>query len=250
MSRSTRALVLLAPILAGVGLFAAACGSSGPEQQILTNYFRASRVRDNVTLANLAAVSFDPRSDGSVQSFEITSVGEEERRPLQIAQLTAEVETAQKAEAEFATKKRAYQNENLEAIKRVIKADAARETLKGADAEVQAAWGKWNEEQRQFTRRVSEAKSRIDRQRALAVSSLTAPGQADADVAGMDLELATKRVTVNAEVRSPEGQTSQRNMVVTLQRAVGKRGDETKEGRWLITGIDKGAGGGAPAPTS
>jgi hypothetical protein len=85
MQRSkVRPFVLLAPVIGGFALLAAACGSSGPEQQILTNFFRAARVRDNTTLANISAVSFDARTIGTVQDFEITNAGEEQRRQLQI----------------------------------------------------------------------------------------------------------------------------------------------------------------------
>src|SRR5438128_2617657 len=110
MTRHWRVLVLLAPAIGAVALFAAACGgSTGAEQQILTNFFRASRVRDNVTLANLAAVSFDPRTDGSVQDFDIASIGAEQRRQLQIQQLAQEEDAARQADSDFTMKKRAYQ---------------------------------------------------------------------------------------------------------------------------------------------
>jgi hypothetical protein len=58
------------------------------------------------------------------------------------------------------------------------------------------------------------------------------------DVSGMDVELLTKQVTVNAQVREPNGTTVPKTIVFTMQRAVGKAADgKTTEGRWIITGI-------------
>ena len=60
----------------------------------------------------------------------------------------------------------------------------------------------------------------------------------------MNLELITKQVTVNAQVRDPNGQTTPKTFVFTLQRAIGKGADgQDREGRWIITGIrPEGAG--------
>jgi hypothetical protein len=237
MSRTTFAVILQAPVIAGFALLAAACGSATAEQQVITNFFRASRVRDNATLANIAAVSFDPRTDGTVQDFEVANVGEEQRRTLQIRQLAEEEEKARQEDAEFAKKKKEYQDANLEAIERVVKAERAGATVRGKDAEVQAAWSKWRSEQSAYQKKVSEAKARLANERALAINSLTAPGRPDVDVSNMDVELVTKHVTVNAEVRDPNGNTSARTLVFTLQKAVGKGPEGEQDGRWIITGI-------------
>jgi hypothetical protein len=246
MSRKFTAVLLQAPILAGFALLAAACGSSAPEQQILNNFFRASRVRDNTTLANLAAVSFDPRTDGVVQDFEVVSAGEEERRALQIKQLAQEEEQARQQDAEFAKKKKEYQDANLEAIERVVKAERSNATVRGKDAEVQAAWTKWRDDQAQYQKRLSDARTKLANERALAISSLTPPGGADVDVSGMDVELVTKRVTVNAEVREPSGTVTPKTFVFTMQKAVGKGAEGERDGRWIITGI-RAQGAGDPA---
>jgi len=237
---------LHAPTLAGLVLLMAACGSSTPEQQVLNNFFRASRVRDNATLANIAAVSFDPRTEGTVQNFDIVNVSEEQRRSLQIKQLIDEEEKAKQADAEFAKKKKEYQDANLEAIERVVKAERSGSTIRGKDAEVKAAWTKWRDEQAQYQKRLSEARTRISNERALAVNSLTAPGRPDVDVSGMDVELLTKQVTVNAQVREPSGSTAPRTLVFTMQKAVGKSAEGSRDGRWIITGIRQ-QGAGAPA---
>jgi hypothetical protein len=245
MPRKIRAF-LHAPVIAGFALLVTACGSAPPEQQVLNNFFRASRVRDNGTLANIAAVSFDPRTEGTVQSFEIANVSEEQRRTLQIKQLTDEEEKAKQADADFAKKKKEYQDANIEAIERVVKAERAGATVRGKDAEVKAAWAKWRDEQAQYQKKLSEARTKLSNERALAINSLTAPGRADVDVSNMEVELVTKQVTVNAQVREPSGATTPKTFVFVLQRAVGKGAEGERDGRWIITGI-RPQGGGAPA---
>jgi hypothetical protein len=231
MSRTLTALLLQAHILAGFALLAAACGSTSPEQQVISNFFRASRVRDNQTLANLAAVSFDPRTQGTVQDFEVVSSGEEQRRALQIKQLMQEEEKAKQEDAEFAKRKKEYQDANLEAIERVVKAERSKAAVAKRDAEVQATWSKWREEQAQSSKRLSEARAKHANEKALAVNSLTAPGRDDVDVSGMDVDLITKQVTVNAQVREPSGTTTPKTFVFTLQKAMGKTGEGPAAGR-------------------
>jgi hypothetical protein len=239
MPRKVSAMTLVT-LFGGLALMTAACSMGrAPEEQVLTNFFRASRVRDNATLANISAVSFDARTDGTVQDFEIVNIGEEQRRTLQIKQLAEEEEKAKQDDAAFAKKKKQYQDANLEAIERVVKLERSGGTVRGKDAEVQAAWTKWRNEQSQYQKRVSEARAKHANERALAINSLTAPGQPDVDVSGMNVELVTKQVTVNAEVREPSGgATTNKTYVFTLQKAVGTGGpDGDRDGRWIITSI-------------
>ena len=246
MRRTFAALLLQASVATACALLAAACGSTPPEQQVINNFFRASRVRDNATLANLAAVSFDPRTQGTVQDFEIASVGEEERRALLIKELADAEQKAKQEDADFAKKKKVYQDANIEAIERVVKAERSGTPVAKKDAEVQAAWSKWREEQGQYQKRLAAARAKLATERALAVNSLTAPGRPDVDVSNLQVDLVVKRVTVNAEVREPSGATTPKTFVFTLQRAVGKGSEGEQEGRWIITGIEP-QGGSAPS---
>jgi hypothetical protein len=246
MPRKVGATTLIVMLFGGFALLTAACSMGrSPEEQVLNNFFRAARVRDNATLANISAVSFDARTDGTVQDFEITNVGEEQRRTLQIKQLAEGEEKAKQDDADFARKKREYQDANLEAIERVVKLERSGSAVRGKDAEVQAAWSKWRDEQSQYQRRLSEARQRHANERALAVNSLTPPGQPDVDVANLNVELITKQVTVNAEVRDPDGSsTSNKTFVFTMQKANATGGpDGDRDGRWIITGIRPQAGG-------
>jgi hypothetical protein len=246
-SSRAHSLVSLILVVVGLAIFEVACGSAPPEQQLLINFFRAARVRDNTTLGNIAAVNFNPRTDGTVQDFEIVSVSPEQRRPVQIRALMDEEAKAREEEAAFTKKQAEFQTANREAIGRVAKAESARQPVSGADVAVQASITKWRADQAQYSKRLSDARTRLTRERNQAVGSLTPPGQPDVDVSNMDVDLVSKEVTVNAQVRMPEGQTVARTLVFTFQRAVGNAGGQTREGRWIIMGLQQ---QGAAAPTS
>ena len=64
------------PLLASA-LVLAACGVLSPEEQLLRRFFEASRLYDTTTVAALATVAFNPRTDGVVGDFEIEDVAEE-----------------------------------------------------------------------------------------------------------------------------------------------------------------------------
>jgi len=53
---------LIVPALV-VAVAAVACGGGGEEKTLLTKYFMASKVSDNMTLSNIATVAFDPKAD-------------------------------------------------------------------------------------------------------------------------------------------------------------------------------------------
>jgi hypothetical protein len=245
-SSRAHSLVSLILVVVGLSIFEIACSSAPPEQQLLINFFRAARVRDNTTLGNISAVNFNPRTDGTVEDFEIAAVGPEQRRSVQIRALIDEEAKAKEEEAAFTKKQAEFQTANREAIGRVARAESARQPVRGPDAAVQASITKWRAEQAQYSKRLSDVRTRLTRERNQAVGSLTPPGQPDVDVSNMDVELVTKEVTVNAQVRTPEGQTVPRTLVFTFQRAVGTAGGQTREGRWIITGMQQ---PGAP-PTS
>ena len=151
-------------------------------------------------------MAFNPRTEGTVEDFEIVAVGPERRRPVQIRALMDEEAKAREEEEAFGRKRVEFQNANQAADpNRVAKAESARQPVRGTDAEVLASLTRWRAEQAQHSRRLSEVRTRLSNERNQAVSSLTRPGQPDVDISNMDVELVSKQVTVNAQVRTPEG---------------------------------------------
>jgi hypothetical protein len=73
------------------------------------------------------------------------------------------------------------------------------------------------------------------------------------DVTKYDGDLVSKDVTIDAPVKLPSGQTPQKTLVVTMQRAE-LRGDRSIIGRWIITKVIivdiKDASGSAATPRS
>lgn len=233
-------LAVFAPALLTLAFVAAGC-SSASEEPILRQYFRASQLRDNQTLANFSAVTFDPRTDGIVSSFTITNVSEERREPLQLKDLAKAQEAARMADEEFSKKKKAYQDAHLDAIERVLKAEGANGRVGGNDAAVQEAWRKWRDDAATSAKAVSEARSKLNSDRPIVELSVERIGD-PVDVTTVDGEMITKDVTIDAQVRMPSGETVPKQFVITMERAQltipGK--PAPLDGRWIITAI-KGA---------
>jgi hypothetical protein len=238
MSRSL-AFVLAAATLIGC--------SSTPEQPILSQFFTASRLRDNTTLAGFAAVAFDPRTDGTVTTFTITNVTPEQRKPLALKALARAHDEARAQDAEFTKRKDVYQAENLDAIKRVIEARGTAKKLPPKDAEVQAAWSRYLEEGVAFSKKVGDAKRKLAAESVVVDMSING-GTTPIDVTKYDGELVSKQVSISAPVRLPNGATAQKNLIITMQRAILK-GEKDLTGRWILTSI-KDASGSSSTPRS
>jgi len=118
-----------------------------------------------------------------------------------------------------------------------MKADQAGQPVRGKDAELLAEWKKWDTDSRDLERKLSQARQKVAKEKSFAVASLTPPGRDNLDVTGMDVDIVSEPVTVTAQVQTPDGKTAPKTMVVTLQRASGKKDGQTVEGRWIITSI-------------
>lgn len=223
-------------LLLGFALATAAACSSGPEQQILTQYFMASRARDNATLGNIATVSFSPTERGTVESFDVLSVSPDQSSEVPVKTLAAAVAAAQKAADEFAAKKRAYQDANIDAIGRVIKAEAASIPLKGKDAQIQQEWTKWRSEESEFSKKLNDAKVALSNARVVPDASLT---NRNIDLTQTDATLTTREVSIKAQVKDPKGETTERDMVIVLAQAkvASGPGGAPVDGRWVVTSI-------------
>ena len=70
-----------------------------------------------------------------------------------------------------------------------------------------------------------------------AEASLTQPGQPPFNAEQFQGELISKDVTIDAQVKSPDGQTSAKTLVITMQRVTGTLNGQQRDGRWIITRI-------------
>lgn len=209
--------------------------ASTPEQPLLNQFFTASRLRDNTTLAGFATIAFDPRTDGIVTAFDVTSVSPEQRRPLALKSLAKAQADAKAEDEEFTKRKDAFQAENIDAIKRVLAAGREQKKVPPSDAEVQAAWSRFLEDGVSVARRVGDARRKLASESAVVDMSVNG-GPVHVDVAKYDGELISKDVSVSAPVKLPNGGTAQKSYVITMQRAVLKA-DKELSGRWILTAI-------------
>ena len=220
-------------LLASAGL--TGCGGGGEERALLNRFFTASRFGDRTTAGNIAMVAFDPDEDGSVSNLDVINVSEEQRRPLRMRELADELAQAQADEQDHSSRMKAYQDENLEAIARVIEAERAGDDVASGDQAVQAGLvhvaggGPAALSKRIGCERVPSAtKVRLQR--------LARRPDHRIDVREYDGELLTKQVTIDATVEMGDSSET-RTMVVTLQKVVLGAGDDMIEGRWVISNI-------------
>jgi hypothetical protein len=237
MTRKSRAALRMAALLMPVALLAAAC-SRPPEQQMLNQFFRAARSRDNTTAARMSAVQIDPRTQGTIEDFEITSIGPEQRVPLDFRSLLDAVEKARLAEVEFQAQKKAYSDANLKTIEEVLKLENdPTAKLTREQAAVKPVWDKWREDTATFVKNLTAARAAVVAATGPAEASLLQPGLPAFDVKTFQGDMISKDVAVTAEFRTPDGNTSSKDLVVTMSRVSGTQAGTEREGRWIITAI-------------
>lgn len=233
-----RAGVACVLVLAPLAVLAAACSSRPPEHQFLNQFFRASRSRDNNTLAMMSAVELDPREQGEVSGFEITNVSEERRSALDFKGLMAAQEKAIADEADFRKRKLEYQNANMAALETIVKMERDPAVKFTPDQQkIKLEWDKWREDTTTFQKATIAARAAVKNGSGPAEASLTQPGQPAFAPDKFDGELVSKDVTLTADMRMPDGQTAQKTLVVTIQRVEGMLDGTKRTGRPIITRI-------------
>jgi hypothetical protein len=208
--------------------------SRPPEQQFLTQFFRAARGRDNTTVGRMSAVTIDPRTQGTIEDFSIENIGEETRTPLTFKPLFEAEQKAIETEKAFLKTKIEYQNANLKGIEEVLKLEAQPGAkFNAAQQKVKDEWDKWRAGIAEHARLTSGASAAIKRATSVAEASLTQPGQPALDARAFEGETIRKDVTVKAQFKTPEGQQSEKMLVITIERVAGGG----REGRPIITRI-------------
>lgn len=249
MSRSMvkRSLVLIAVVLSG-GLLATACGGGGDELLIARSFFQAARFDDRTSLGNMSLVSFTPQEDGIASSPGVDFVGEEERRPLQMIELSQALAETRDGETNFRAEKKMYQDQHEEIITLAIEsgregedagnadirravaawADRAGERTPGNNRlrrekfdEVRAAWNTQVADERDWARRVSEAQTALNDERRIVDVSLydfVRDSPEAIEVIQYGGELVSKQFTVTANVTKDEVE-EEMTMCFTIEKA-------------------------------
>jgi hypothetical protein len=233
---SAKSIVAVVLALAPLLLLAAAC-SRPPEQQLLTQFFRASRARDNATTSVMSAVTLDPREKGTVESFSITSIGEEKRAPLKFSSFFDAIDKASADNEAFLKTKVEYQLAHEKAIEEMLKLSNIDAKLNPAQTQIKAEWDKWREGINSHQRAVSVAKAALSAATGPAEASLSQPGQPPLDPKNFDGETISKDVIVAAKVKTPEGSDVDKTLTITFTRVAGILGGTKREGRPIISRI-------------
>ena len=231
----THTLIVTLALLAGGGLLAA-CGGGGEELTLVRGFFQASRYEDRTTLGNMSMVFFSPQEDGIASSPSVDAVSEVDRRPLRLQELQQALTEVQAAETDFRAEKKMYQDENEEAIARVIEAQREGEDIASNDEEIRDAWTQWVDDEREFARKVSDAQNELNEESRIASASTYDPSN-PINVVDYTGDLLTKDVTVSANI-SLDGSDSERTMVFTMQKVELQDGEGLIDGRWIITNIE------------
>ena len=106
-----------------------------------------------------------------------------------------------------------------------------------AQEQLKAEWDKWNADTLAHQKAITAAKTAVSAATGPAEASLTQPGQPAFVADKFKGELVSKDVTLNAQVKAPDGQTTQKTLVVTIQRVVGTQDNAKREGRPIIVRI-------------
>jgi len=225
-------------VVAAIMLAAAVACSVLHEEKLVKDFFRASRLRDNAALGTFATTSFDPQRDGQVFEFTVLNVGPEHSSPLPLKSYDTAFDEASASQKAFAREKYDFQQTNLDAIQRIEKLEANNAPIARKDATVQANWAKWRQDEAKHLKAVSDARVKLGRTRGVAELSLSKPNGPVPDVAHYSGDLIEKDITIDARVKLPDGQTVQKNLVVTASRTVMKNEKgETLTGRWIVTNV-------------
>jgi hypothetical protein len=226
-------LLLLMPLM----ILESAC-STPPEQQQLTQFFRAARNRDATSLSMMSSVSIDPRTQGSVESFDITSVSEERRAPLDFKSLSDAIEKAQKDEYDFQIRKKTYSDANLKTIEEILKLERTEAPkFTAAQAAVKTEWDKWRAETADYVKNLTSTKAAMLAATAPVEVSLTQPGQPKFDAAAFQGETVSKDVMVTAQHKSPGGVTTEKALTITMMKVVGTQAGTARDGKWIVTRV-------------
>ena len=237
MARSrTKAFVFVLFVAPLVALFVSACGGGAQERTLIRSYFLAARLNDRPTLNNIAMVAFDPTEDGTIRTFSIDNITEEQGRPLRLKELNAALMAAEQEEDDFTAEKVTYQDENFEAINRVLAAEREDDDVAQRDLEVQEAWTDWRTRTIEHAKMVSGARVELSAEQNAASLSVFDPNN-PLELTDYDGELLTKDVSITANVELNDVET-ERSLVITLQKAVLVGSDGTTiEGGWVIAQI-------------
>lgn len=201
-----------------------ACGNQ--ETQVIENYFRAVQAKDNQTVTSFSMVQFE----GTVKSWKVKSVGEEQRTPAPLPGMAAALKAADEAVAQNKKDAGAYFNAHpleVDKVKPLVENGGA---IPPALSKTAADWKKFNDADKELKTKAAEAKQAYEREKRLVVMSTGQPAEAD----NLQGDLVTKVAAVEIE---SDGDVKTYNIQIRkYDVAPGGQGTKVMS-RWLIQSI-------------
>ncbi len=210
--------------LAVVAAFTIACGSQ--EATVIDSFFRATQAKDTETVSSFSIIPFE----GEVQSWKVTSVGEEQRSPAPLGSLSKALKAADEAVSENKKEASAYFNAHpleVDKVKPLVEAG------KPAPANLQKTadeWKKFNDADIELKAKAAEAKSAYDREKRLVTMSTGQTSAVDGLAGDLVMSSATVEVESDGEVKTYTVQLRKYDV------APGGQGNKVMS-RWLIQTI-------------
>lgn len=201
-----------------------ACGSQ--EGQVIDNFFRATKAKDNQTVISFSMVQFDQE----VKTWKVKSVGEEQRAPAPLSKLAAAHQAADEAAAENKKDEGAYFNTHP------LEVDKVKTLLeKGgpipANLEKTATdWKRFIDADKDLKEKVDESQKAYDREKRLVTMSTGKAGDVDSLVGDVISN------TAIVEVDSGSGVKSYSIQLRKYDVTAGGKGAKLMS-RWLIQSI-------------
>ena len=211
-------------IAVAVAAFTIACGNQ--ETQVIENFFRAVKAKDNQTVTSFSMVQFDQE----VKSWKVKNVGEEQRTPAPLASLAIALKAADEAAAQNKKDAGAYFNAHpleVDKVKPLVESGGAIPKNLQQTAE---DWKRFNDADKELKSKAAEAKQAYEREKRLVTMSTGQAGEADALVGDLIIKTATVEVEAGGDVKTYAIQLRKYDVAPAGQTA-------KVMSRWLIQSI-------------
>ena len=211
-------------IAVAVAAFTIACGNQ--ETQVIENFFRAVKAKDNQTVTSFSMVQFDQE----VKTWKVKNVGEEQRTPAPLASLAIALKAADEAAAQNKKDAGAYFNAHpleVDKVKPLVESGGAIPKNLQQTAE---DWKRFNDADKELKSKAAEAKQAYEREKRLVTMSTGQAGEADALVGDLIIKTATVEVETGGDVKTYAIQLRKYDVAPAGQTA-------KVMSRWLIQSI-------------
>ena len=210
---------------ASIATLTMACG--GQETQVIENFFLAVKAKDTQTVAAFSMAQFDQEA----KSWNVKSVGEEQRVPAPLSALSKTLKDVDELAAQNKKDAGAYFNAHpleVDKVKPMVESGGA---VPANLQKTAADWKKFNDADKDLKAKAAEAKAAYERERRTMGMSMN-PGSVNDALAG---DLITRAATVEVEIGSGEKKT----YTITIRKyEVAPPGKTVKiQSRWLIQSI-------------